>query len=439
MNKKQRLLCEYTDQSRDLIARAEKTIWENPELGYTEWKTHAYLKEEFEKLGYAIVEAGNIPGFYADIDTGRPGPKVLLSAEMDALLQPTHMSAIDGKAHACGHHAQCAALLGVAYALTQPGALDGLCGSIRLMAVPAEELGSSNLEYRYQMIKDGIIHFTQGKLEFMDRGLFDDVDIGMMVHTTVGDTHDFRCDAGCNAIMYKNIVFSGTGKLTNAVHAVNLALNGINALWENYPDDQYIWVRPTVKASGKTRSELTLSIRCASLAVQEQINNSIDRVLVGAAIASGTTLELFNNPGCAPMVHPQKLMDLVQDVCGEIVGPDRVKFQSYWNRGGADMGDVSQVLPSIHLNACGGASSAHSDRFYIADLDRACVNSAKAQLLTLQCLLENNAEKAKEIIDDFAPRAIPVTEYLAQRYAVAQPRKTEFFAKANELTISLKA
>jgi hypothetical protein len=54
MDQKQTLLCGFVDQARDLIVEAEKTIWENPELGFEEWKTHAYLKAEFEKLGYSV-------------------------------------------------------------------------------------------------------------------------------------------------------------------------------------------------------------------------------------------------------------------------------------------------------------------------------------------------------------------------------------------------
>ncbi len=439
MDKKQALLCKYADEGRELMARAEKTIWENPELGYTEWKTHAYLKAEFEKLGYSIVEAGNIPGFYADIDTGKPGPKVLLVAEMDALLQPTHKQNVDGKAHSCGHHAQCAALLGVAYALQQPGALDGLCGSIRLMAVPSEELSGSNLPQRNQMVRSGIIRFTQGKVEFMSRGLLDGVDIGMMVHTTKGEDHDFRCDAGCNAIMYKSIVFTADAPKSNAMQAATLAVNGINALWETFPDNQYASLWPRVDLSQKTRAELTVSVSCKELDTQSQISKRIDRVLLGAAAATGTTLELQDNPCCGPLLHPQMLMDLVADVCADIVGADRVKFITRWNRGGADMGDVSQVLPSIHLNACGGSCGVHGDGFYIADLDRACVNSAKAQLLTVQRLLENNAEKGREIIADFAPQATPMADYIAQRGAVARIRKTELTEEDGVLSVSLKA
>lgn len=103
-------------------------MWENPETGYREWKANAYLKEAYEKLGYRLVMAGDIPGFYTDLDTGRPGPKILILGELDSLICLEHPDADPetGAVHACGHCAQSAALLGLAAALKEPGALDGL-------------------------------------------------------------------------------------------------------------------------------------------------------------------------------------------------------------------------------------------------------------------------------------------------------------------------
>ena len=45
-----------------------------------------HLKKHFEQLGYTVTEAGNIPGFWTDVDTGRPGPTVLVMGELDALV-----------------------------------------------------------------------------------------------------------------------------------------------------------------------------------------------------------------------------------------------------------------------------------------------------------------------------------------------------------------
>ena len=134
-----KLINEAVDKHRDEILAAERYIWAHPETGYREWQTTAYLENIFEKAGYTLIKAGNIPGFYTDIDTGKPGPKVLVLCELDGLYVPNHFAAVDGNAHACGHHAQCAAMVGIALALKEKGVTDTMSGSIRLCAVPAEE------------------------------------------------------------------------------------------------------------------------------------------------------------------------------------------------------------------------------------------------------------------------------------------------------------
>ena len=93
------------DKHRKEIMDAEEYIWHHPETGFREWKTDAYMQAVFEGAGYTLTKAGNIPGFYTDIETGRPGPKLLILAELDALSAPNHFQAVDGCAHACGHHA----------------------------------------------------------------------------------------------------------------------------------------------------------------------------------------------------------------------------------------------------------------------------------------------------------------------------------------------
>ena len=41
---------QYVEKHRQLILDAEDFLWKNPETGYREWKTHAYLEEAFAKL-----------------------------------------------------------------------------------------------------------------------------------------------------------------------------------------------------------------------------------------------------------------------------------------------------------------------------------------------------------------------------------------------------
>ena len=111
----------YVEKHRDLILNSLDYIWKNPETGYKEWKTHKYMKDAFERLGYKLTEAGNIPGFVAEIDTGKEGPTDAVFGEMDALICGTHPEADDqtGAVHSCGHCAQTAALIGLAAALKE--------------------------------------------------------------------------------------------------------------------------------------------------------------------------------------------------------------------------------------------------------------------------------------------------------------------------------
>ncbi|MBR7165338.1 MAG: amidohydrolase, partial [Clostridia bacterium] len=176
MEKQYQLVFDAVEAKKQTILDAERYIWKNPETGFREWKTHAYMKKAFEDLGYDLVEAGNIPGFYTDLDTGKPGPKLAVFGELDSLIVPTHPECDPetGAAHTCGHNCQCAALLGVAAALKAPGALEGLSGSIRLIAVPAEE--GIEIGFRQKLREQGAIRYLSGKLEFLYRGYLDGVD-----------------------------------------------------------------------------------------------------------------------------------------------------------------------------------------------------------------------------------------------------------------------
>src|ERR1700682_5649324 len=80
-------------------------------------------------------------GVKATIDGGAPGPTVAILGELDSLLSWEHPDhdPKTGAAHACGHNAQIAVLLGVARGLVESGIMPSLAGRVALIAVPAEE------------------------------------------------------------------------------------------------------------------------------------------------------------------------------------------------------------------------------------------------------------------------------------------------------------
>ena len=207
------------DKYKGLIIDTQNYIWANPETGYKEFKTSKYLEDVFVSLGYEIHKAEGITGFYTVVDTGREGPELLILSELDSLICAEHPDCDKetGAVHCCGHSAQCAALVGIAAALKEEGALEGLSGRIRLCAVPAEEL--IEIEYRNELKSKGIIKYMGGKPEFLRRGYFDGVDLAFMVHTTSADNYMINIgNVGCVA---KKVIYKGKSAHAGGAHGAD--------------------------------------------------------------------------------------------------------------------------------------------------------------------------------------------------------------------------
>ncbi len=121
-------VCETIDQSRDQIIGLGESIMDDPELGFKEFQTSNRVKEQFEALGLLPEQGMAITGVKAILKGGKPGPTVALMGELDALQVPGHPRANPetGAAHACGHNAQIAGMMGAAIGLQNP-ALPTIC------------------------------------------------------------------------------------------------------------------------------------------------------------------------------------------------------------------------------------------------------------------------------------------------------------------------
>lgn len=420
-------LMEMTAKYEQMIYDAADYIWANPEPGYREWKTTAYMEKKFEELGYTLVKAGNIPGFYADIDTGRPGPKIAILGEQDSLIVGNHPDADPETCavHACGHHAQSATLLGVAAALKEPGALDGLCGSIRLMSVPAEEL--IEIGFRETLRQQGIIKYFGGKVEFIHRGYFDDVDIAMMIHNSkLAEGKAFAISAGSNGCITKNIIFKGVsahaggspqlGK--NALYAATTALNAVNALRETFVDDEHIRFHPIITEGGLAVNAIPETVkmesyvRGASYEGMCKYNEKVNLALAASAAAIGCGVELDDHPGYFPLNNDPNLVAMMTEVMEEIAGPGCVEARP-WGTGCTDMGDVSAIMPAIHPYCAGSIGIGHGKDYYVADKKAGCLLPAQCLAAAVGKLLCDDAAYAKKVIAEAKPYFKSKEDYLA--------------------------
>ncbi|MBQ1888786.1 MAG: amidohydrolase [Firmicutes bacterium] len=431
MNAKQQLIVKNVDAHRQEILDAERWIWQHPQVGYTEWQANEYLIERFEAMGYKLVRAdqdpnyGKIPGFYTDVDTGKPGPCLAIMGELDALDIANHPESVNGMTHCCGHHAQASGMLGVAAALKEPGALDGLSGKIRLMLVPAEEM--IQLAYREELRKKGTISYMGGKVEFLHRGYFDGVDLAIMVHTmSAPEGVLLACGYGSNGCMSKVITYKGKSSHAggaphlgiNAQYAAMLGLQACNDLRETLQEKDYIRFHPIMKgvncAVNIIPDEMVIEsyVRGKTLEAMIRENKKFNRALAGGALAMGAGVTLCDRPGYSPEIHDPQFMKLVEECCCDLVGKEHVAFDyNKWGTGSSDFGDLTCVMPGIQFNAAGAIGTGHGIDYYIADPDKACVNAAKAQLFVADKLLCDDAACAKKIVADYKPQFASVKDY----------------------------
>ncbi len=422
-------LVQAVDRNRQLIIDAVDYIWKNPETGYREVKTSAYLEKEFEKLGYELVKAGNIPGFYADLETGKEGPTVLIFGELDSLICYDHPDADPetGAVHCCGHAAQAAALLGIAAALKEPGVTEGLCGKIRLCAVPAEEL--IEVEYRSELKKQGIIKYFGGKSEFLYRGFLDGVDIVFMVHTSCGENLGSRLGSvGCLA---KRVIYKGKSAHAggspwdgcNALYAASLGLNAINSIRETFKESDLIRVHPIITKGGNAVNAIPEEViiesyvRGATFDAIKMNNEKVNRALCGAALSLGGNVEIQDTPGYAPLNNDAGMIKLAADAAEALGEP--FDYKDVRGTGSTDMGEISCLFPAIHPYCPGATGTSHGKDFYITDPDRACLLSAKWQLQMVTMLLENGGARAKEIVANYEPLFATKEEYFSYVDAMA--------------------
>lgn len=437
------------DHHRELLQNTLDFIWKHPETGYKEWQTHAHLAQAFRDLGYTLTEAGDVPGFYADLDTGRPGPCVLVMGELDALNMPNHPEQVEGKAHACGHCAQATALLGIAAAFAEPGALDGLCGKIRLMAVPAEEL--IDIEYRDQLRKEGKIHYFGGKPEFLRRGLMDGVDMAVMIHTaSMLPPHTGRINGGSNGMVAFTAAFHGVASHAggapqngvNALYAATQALSAINALRETFVDDDHIRVHPIMPAGGAAvniipdTAVLESFVRGADMDAVIQVKKKVDRAIAGSAAAIGAGVTISTRPGYY-VRKDEPGMDLVMKEAMEDILENVLYEPDSWGTGSTDMGDITAVMPALHPYISGASGHGHGNDYCISSFDTAVMDSAKVQVRFVELLLENDAARAKEILANFTPIFATKEDYFAAMDALTKDVDAVVYNEDGTVTLNI--
>jgi amidohydrolase len=405
------------DKNSEKIIQIGRTILKKPELGYREFETANLVKTVFQSLSIKYQDALAVTGVKGCVKGKTSGKTVAIMGELDALICPNHPFAdpCTGAAHACGHNAQIAAMLGSAIGLIESGSLKWLDGTVAFVAVPAEE--GVDLEYRRQLQKQGLINYFGGKQEMIRLGAFEDIDIALMVHSACILTPEVYLSSCSNTFISKYVRLIGKEahaggepyKGVNALNAAAIAMMCINAQRETFKDDDHIRVHSVMTKGGDSINivpadvRMETCIRGHSLNAVMQANDKVNRAIRGAAYAVGASAEITDYPGYMSLLPNKPLGSLFADNARQLVG-EHLVFEDVDTNSTTDVGDVSNLIPIIQPAIGGFSGSHHQPDFSVSDENTAYILPAKLMAMTAIDLLWDNAREAKKIMDDYVPK-----------------------------------
>jgi amidohydrolase len=430
---KQRVWEAIEGRQAEIIGLGEQ-IRRHPELGFKEFKTARLVEETFSRLGLKPRTGLAITGVRADLGgQAGPGPTFALLGELDALVVAGHPEADPetGAAHACGHNAQVAGLLGCAMGLVDSGLVAELAGRVSFFAVPAEEYG--DVEWRVSQARQGRLEFLGGKPELLRLGHFDDVDLAMMIHAT-SRPEDGKAGvpASNNGCIVKTVRYLGRAAHAggaphlgvNALYAAQIGLMAINAIRETFRDEDTIRVHPIITHGGSQVNVIPGEVRIETYVrgrTMEAIldaDRKVDRALKAGALALGAGVEIETLPGYMPMTCDASMAGAFQANAVRLVGEEHYR-QIGHRTGSTDMGDLSQVMPVLHPYVGGARGTGHGADYEIVDKPLAYVTPAKALAAMVVDMLAEGAAGARDVLRQAKP-ALTREAYFAFQRSIAR-------------------
>ena len=283
---------------------------------------------------------------------------------------------LPGIGHGCGHNIIAASAVGAGVA--SKIVVDNLGGSIIVLGTPGEETFG-------------------GKIDMIKAGIFDDVDVAMMVHPSVLNMAIYRTLA-CLPLeveFFGKAVHAAThpAEGVNALEAIILAFNSINSLRQHIKEQARIHGIITNGGDAPNvvpaYSAAKFMIRAPDYAYLKELQGKVLNCFKGASLASGARLKYrWGEKVYAPIKNNVAMARLFSDNL-ESLGRKLDIFDSQSPFGSSDIGNVSEVVPSIHpmVAIASPPVSLHSTEFASAAASEAghqgLLDAAKAIAMTV--------------------------------------------------------
>ncbi|WP_461175189.1 amidohydrolase (plasmid) [Arthrobacter sp. Z1-9] len=384
-------LAEGVKEWRPPVQAMAHEIHSNPEVAFEEVRSSEIAAALLAEGGFEVERGtGGLPtAFIATAGSGEL--KVALCVEYDAL---------PNIGHACGHNLIAGASVAAALALRPH--VDELGITLKAIGTPAEESGG-------------------GKALLLERGAFDGICLALMVHPVQdGVTYN---PAGTSAQAMGKYRATFIGKAAHAAAAPHLGVNAADAavlsqvavglLRQQIPGDHRIalYIAEAGHATNIIPERAVVEFECRAFTLGEY-EALLERVLAcfeGAALATGTTLTVEpTEPAYEPLLQDNALAAHWTEAM-HTFGKDTTSSAGM-SGGSTDMGNVSQVIPTLHpwLSIPGANVPIHSHGFAAftdsPEAYRVMFEAATALAWTIAGAATTPAERAHFIKSAYNPQ-----------------------------------
>lgn len=313
------------EEKKDKIIHVHDHIWEFAETRFEEFKSAELLCKVLTEEGFTVTKgvAEIETSFVASFGSGTPIIGVL--GEYDALDGLSQQAGVaeqkslveNGKGHGCGHHSLGSSALAAVIGIKEYMQENNLVGTVQYYGCPGEEGGS-------------------GKTYMTRAGCFKNVDVALTCHPGIENSvtaYNFLANIQTyfkfHGISSHAAASPHLGK--SALDAVELMNVGVNYLREHIIQEARVHYAVT-DSGGRSpnvvqpEAEVLYLIRAPKLAQVREIYARIIDIAKGAALMTGTNLEVVFDKGCSNLVPNRTLEKLLHQKFQEF-GPVPVDKQ----------------------------------------------------------------------------------------------------------------
>ncbi|OAV68070.1 putative hydrolase YxeP [Bacteroidales bacterium Barb4] len=368
------ILLEKIKNTDSYMRHVRAYLHENPELSSHEFETSRFLQAEVAKLGLPVTAVSQT-GFYAVLDTGRPGRTIGLRADIDALPVPEnpynlirkkqYVSKNEGVSHACGHDGHAAVLLGAVQVLHS--LKEQLSGTIIFIFEAAEETAGG--------IDDMLAALSRFKIDAIYGS-----HLRASLQTGEISIGDGAVMAGMAAIEFDVVGVGGHGSRpdlsVNPVFAAAQVLNGIAVAWSNQLDVTKTVTLGITQIHGGTVNNVFPNsvyiggtLRFFDREAGEKAVEVFKKVAASIAEAHNCSIVFRSRTGIVlePVINDHALADIARKAVEELY-PDKLVAGEKWF-GGEPFSKYRSIAPSVYAfigidnAALGSGAEHHNDRF----------------------------------------------------------------------------